>query len=95
MAGGSVARRGIKGRSVEQACPRTCFIEGRSYRVGDLELLALADVIGLGDGALQPRQGPVVERLQPSEKSSAGAHVHNPCQPFHAAPPGIVVDGWK
>lgn len=33
------------------------------YLVGDLELLALADVGGLGDGGLKSAQGPVVQRL--------------------------------
>jgi hypothetical protein len=34
-----------------------------SYLVGDLELLALADVGGLGDGGLKSVEGPVVQRL--------------------------------
>lgn len=34
-----------------------------SYLVGDLELLALADVGGLGDGGLKSAQGPVVQGL--------------------------------
>ena len=34
-----------------------------SYLVGDLELLALADVRGLGHSALEPVQGLVVQRL--------------------------------
>lgn len=37
--------------------------KGPAYRVGDLELLALADVGGLGDGSLQAGQSLGVERL--------------------------------
>lgn len=37
---------------------------GFSYLVGDLELLALADVGGLGDGVLELGEGLVVEGLQ-------------------------------
>lgn len=36
-----------------------------TYRVGDLELLALADVGRLGDGRLQSVEGSLVERLEP------------------------------
>lgn len=35
-----------------------------THSVGDLELLALADVGGLGDGALKSVEGSVVQRLQ-------------------------------
>lgn len=35
-----------------------------TYRVGDLELLALADVGRLGDGRLQSVEGSLVERLE-------------------------------
>lgn len=34
-----------------------------TYLVGDLELLALADIGGLGDGSLEPRQSLVVQVL--------------------------------
>jgi hypothetical protein len=37
-----------------------------AYLISDLELLARADVGGLGDGSLQPREGLVVQVLYPT-----------------------------
>lgn len=37
--------------------------DDKAYLISDLQLLALANVGGLGDGSLQPAQGLVVQRL--------------------------------
>lgn len=47
--------------------PRMRWILGKTYLVGDLELLALADVLRLGDGGLQPGKSLVVQLLKPHQ----------------------------
>lgn len=58
-------------------CPRWAE-ETMTYLVGDLELLALADVGGLGDGRLEPVKGLVVELLRRGQ-------LHDALKQFYSA----------